>query len=355
MTPDQPTDQLPALPEGMECATCTLCSKVESEGFFTGCLLRDCPPKDYPLPGDWTCDGKGNLTRPKSPAPSEALACPEIILAGWEKFTPEVGVVYQYPILVRPKTSGKWGRVEAGSDFDKFDIEDNYFARRATPPNPSGTEAQVCADIAARQQKGIAKYGTTVADNPLSIVQWLQHAYEESLDLPIYLKRAITALATPPAGELSETPRTDAEQSEVGANDPEDDYVRSSFARQLERELAALRQELAAAKAERNKFLESVERISIKLRSDAENQERAAIKSAFIDTAQMLDSMLLPAEYQKLSGLDKLPTLAAATSANETLRAALADIRKITLGWHPPGTEAGRIETVLRVALKIKD
>jgi hypothetical protein len=57
--------------------------------------------------------------------------------------------------------------------------------------NPTGIEAEVCADIAARQQKGINKYGTTVADNPLSLRDWLIHAYQEQLDGAIYLKRAI--------------------------------------------------------------------------------------------------------------------------------------------------------------------
>ncbi len=56
---------------------------------------------------------------------------------------------------------------------------------------PVGTEAAVCADIARRQAMGIAKYGTTVADNPLPLRAWLQHAYEETLDQVIYLKRAI--------------------------------------------------------------------------------------------------------------------------------------------------------------------
>ena len=59
---------------------------------------------------------------------------------------------------------------------------------------PKGTEALVCADIAKRQQMGVAKYGTTVAENPLTHRQWLQHGYEEALDLAIYLKRAIQAL-----------------------------------------------------------------------------------------------------------------------------------------------------------------
>lgn len=59
------------------------------------------------------------------------------------------------------------------------------------PPQPTGTEAAVCQDIAQRQRLGMSKYGTTVSDNPLSQRRWLQHAYEECLDQAIYLKRAI--------------------------------------------------------------------------------------------------------------------------------------------------------------------
>ena len=56
---------------------------------------------------------------------------------------------------------------------------------------PTGTESAVCDDIAKRQQLRIAKYGTTVAQNPLELRQWLQQAYEETLDQAVYLKRAI--------------------------------------------------------------------------------------------------------------------------------------------------------------------
>jgi hypothetical protein len=63
-----------------------------------------------------------------------------------------------------------------------------------TKPVATGIEALVCEDIARRQAHGVAKYGTTVADNPLALVQWLQHAYEESLDLSIYLRRAIAQM-----------------------------------------------------------------------------------------------------------------------------------------------------------------
>ena len=55
----------------------------------------------------------------------------------------------------------------------------------------TGIEALVCADIESRQRLGIAKYGTTVAANPLTHRQWLQHAYEEAIDMAVYLKRAI--------------------------------------------------------------------------------------------------------------------------------------------------------------------
>lgn len=59
---------------------------------------------------------------------------------------------------------------------------------------PHGIEAMVCTEIAARQAKGVAKYGTTVADNPLSLREWLQHQYEELLDAAVYCRRAIAEI-----------------------------------------------------------------------------------------------------------------------------------------------------------------
>ena len=56
------------------------------------------------------------------------------------------------------------------------------------------TERLVCADILQRQQLGLKKYGTSVANNPLTLRQWLQHALEETLDQAVYLKRAIQEL-----------------------------------------------------------------------------------------------------------------------------------------------------------------
>ncbi|MFW9594833.1 MAG: hypothetical protein ACMV1D_04985 [Macromonas sp.] len=59
---------------------------------------------------------------------------------------------------------------------------------------PTGIELMVCEEIARRQQMGIAKYGTTVADNPLPLREWLQHAYEEALDMAVYLRRAMAEI-----------------------------------------------------------------------------------------------------------------------------------------------------------------
>ena len=55
----------------------------------------------------------------------------------------------------------------------------------------TGTEARLCEMIADRQARGIAKYGTTLADNPLSLREWLQHLLEEQLDAAAYTLRAI--------------------------------------------------------------------------------------------------------------------------------------------------------------------
>lgn len=56
---------------------------------------------------------------------------------------------------------------------------------------PTGIEARVCADIAARQAFGIKKYNQSLADNPADLRSRLQHAYEESLDHSNYLKWAM--------------------------------------------------------------------------------------------------------------------------------------------------------------------
>jgi hypothetical protein len=55
-------------------------------------------------------------------------------------------------------------------------------------------EVQVTQDIMDRQKRGLNKYGVSVANNPLTLREWLTHAYEECLDQSIYLRRAIAEI-----------------------------------------------------------------------------------------------------------------------------------------------------------------
>jgi hypothetical protein len=49
----------------------------------------------------------------------------------------------------------------------------------------------VIKDLESREQRGIAKYNTTMDRSDLTHIEWLQHAYEEALDMALYLKKAI--------------------------------------------------------------------------------------------------------------------------------------------------------------------
>lgn len=61
---------------------------------------------------------------------------------------------------------------------------------------PSNLLASVIMDLKVREERGLATYGTTMDRKDLSRKEWLQHAYEEALDLAQYLKKEITTLNT---------------------------------------------------------------------------------------------------------------------------------------------------------------
>lgn len=50
----------------------------------------------------------------------------------------------------------------------------------------------VMNDLNARSLVGIEKYGVTLDRNDLSRKDWLIHAYEETLDKALYLKKLIS-------------------------------------------------------------------------------------------------------------------------------------------------------------------
>ena len=125
---------------------------------------------------------RGVLVR-KSPTPQNPLTLYGLSQAAREQYCPKPRTVWQ-PIA-KPADEPKPTKATA-----------KPAAKAAPEPAPmaTGTEARVCADIAMRQQLGLKKYGTTIEANPLTLREWLQHAYEECLDQANYLKRAIEEL-----------------------------------------------------------------------------------------------------------------------------------------------------------------
>lgn len=49
-------------------------------------------------------------------------------------------------------------------------------------------------DLLERSNRGQIKYNTTLERTDLTLKEWLQHSYEECLDMANYLKRSIMEL-----------------------------------------------------------------------------------------------------------------------------------------------------------------
>jgi hypothetical protein len=57
---------------------------------------------------------------------------------------------------------------------------------------PSNLLQSVIMDLRVREERGLKTYGTTMDRTDLTQKEWLQHAYEEALDLALYLKKLMT-------------------------------------------------------------------------------------------------------------------------------------------------------------------
>jgi hypothetical protein len=57
---------------------------------------------------------------------------------------------------------------------------------------PSNLLQLVIMDLRVREERGLETYGTTMDRTDLTQKEWLQHAYEEALDLALYLKKLMT-------------------------------------------------------------------------------------------------------------------------------------------------------------------
>ena len=87
------------------------------------------------------------------------------------------------------------------TNLDSEEVTEYVFTDRFAKPdwfNPEQPLDKVVeavrADLLRRSQLGIKKYGVTLERTDLSLKDWLQHAYEETLDQANYLKRAIIAI-----------------------------------------------------------------------------------------------------------------------------------------------------------------
>ena len=69
---------------------------------------------------------------------------------------------------------------------------------------------QVINDIRKQEEKGLVTYGTTMDREDYELVNWLQEAYEETIDKALYLKAAINKIKN------GTQRRTDSKEADSG-------------------------------------------------------------------------------------------------------------------------------------------
>lgn len=89
--------------------------------------------------------------------------------------------------------ASKYDYIIKGIDNEFYPCKPSIFERTYDTNKPSDHLAGVIHDLKTREVRGKSKYGTTMDRTDLSEVEWLQHAYEEALDMALYLKKAIDA------------------------------------------------------------------------------------------------------------------------------------------------------------------
>lgn len=110
----------------------------------------------------------------------------------YEKFLPmcESIVVTHFDIISVPSPTDVYMPESWRTMFPKAEREPNDYAldifRYWKGPT---VEDKIIAQIKERQAAGLAKYGTSMRREDLSIHDWLQHAKEEMLDGAIYLQK----------------------------------------------------------------------------------------------------------------------------------------------------------------------
>ena len=71
---------------------------------------------------------------------------------------------------------------------------------------------EVISDIRRQEEKGLVTYGTTMDREDYELLNWLQEAYEETIDKALYLKAAINKIKN---GTQRRTDSEEANQNNV--------------------------------------------------------------------------------------------------------------------------------------------
>jgi hypothetical protein len=69
--------------------------------------------------------------------------------------------------------------------IDYFDQNDTINYKRTTDP----VVEKVTNQFNERSRVGIEKYGKTLSENPLSLLEWLEHLKQELMDATLYIQR----------------------------------------------------------------------------------------------------------------------------------------------------------------------
>lgn len=87
--------------------------------------------------------------------------------------------------------ASKYDYIIKGIDGEFYPCKPSIFERTYDINKPSELLSSVIDDLKSREDRGRGKYNTTMDRTDLTHNEWLQHAYEEALDMALYLKKAM--------------------------------------------------------------------------------------------------------------------------------------------------------------------
>lgn len=103
-----------------------------------------------------------------------------------------IRVLGYVPMDFTPEDAARLGQILLAWAWD--DAEKTLPESTPAPVSGDAIVDETIQMLLARSRLGQAKYGTTLMRNDLSLLDWMRHAIEESLDRTLYLLRALKDL-----------------------------------------------------------------------------------------------------------------------------------------------------------------